>query len=280
MSRATDNAPTPARYSPENAGWGQDRLAKAERSRKLAWTVAAVAAGVVVLQSVALLVLIPLKQAVPYTVTVDRQTGYVQTTPGLTLPKIAEADAVKQAFLTQYVLARETFDVADYRENYRRTLFWSDGGAEVTYAKDWDAKNPNGIQARYRQTTKVGVTVKQITMLSPTSAIVRFETEQSEGSNGGGMRQPWTATIIFRTAQKPLAEGDRYTNPLGFQVVEYRRDAEIAAPVPAPYQPLATPLPGPEPLPMPEGASAAGVASGAAESAASGVSVVVEGASR
>jgi type IV secretion system protein VirB8 len=244
MTRVAEPAPEArvSRYDPASAGWGQDDIAAAARSRRIAWIVAGVAAAIVALQAIALIVLIPLKRSVPYTVLVDRQTGHVQTTPGVSLPALSESDAVRQAFLAQYVLARETFDMADYRENYRRTMLWSDRDAAASYRRDWARDNPDGVQSRYRATTRVRTIVKEVRLLSPTTAVIRFDTDQTEGAAAtSGLRQPWSATVSFTSAGRPLSDGDRLFNPLGFRVVGYRRDAEVPAAVPVAIPPA--PLP-------------------------------------
>jgi type IV secretion system protein VirB8 len=256
MSRAVEPAPEArvARYEAGGGGWGQDEIAAAARSRRIAWIVAGIAAAIVALQAIALIVLVPLKRSVPYTVLVDRQTGHVQTTPGVSLPALSESDAVRQAFLAQYVLARETFDLADYQENYRRTLIWSDRDAAASYRRDWARDNPDGVQNRYRATTRVRTIVKEVRLLSPTTAIVRFDTDQTEGAGAtSGLRQPWTATLSFTSAGRPLGDADRLFNPLGFRVTGYRRDAETPAPVQATYP--APPLP-PQAAPDPAAAPA------------------------
>jgi type IV secretion system protein VirB8 len=183
-------------------------------------------------------VLVPLKQTMPYTITVDRETGYVQTTRGVNLGTLSETEAVAQSFVVQYVLARETFDAADYREQYRKTLAWSQGAAETEYLRDWDKTNPNGIQSRVSPNTRIQVTVKSVTILGPRSAMIRFDTERSEGGGMPGMRQPWVASVVYSFSNKPISEQDRYLNPLGFQISSYRRDAETTQPVPMPAAPL------------------------------------------
>jgi type IV secretion system protein VirB8 len=238
-----------AHYYEAATSWSQDTHTSLRASRRTAWIIAGVAIGVAGLQAIALAFLLPLKQSVPYTITVDRETGYVQTTRGVNLGNLSETDAIAQSFVVQYVLARESFEATDYRENYRKTMMWSQGGAETEYARDWDKNNPVGAQSRYRPTTRVQVTVKSVTLLGPRSAMVRFDTEQSEGPSSGGMRQPWVATVGYSFSGKPISEQDRYLNPLGFQVASYRRDAEttqpvaVAAPpppVPAPVMPAVT----------------------------------------
>jgi type IV secretion system protein VirB8 len=232
-----------AHYYEAAASWSEDTHASLRASRRTAWIVAGVAIGVAGLQAIALAFLLPLKQSVPYTITVDRETGYVQTTRGVNLGSLSETDAIAQSFVVQYVLAREAFEATDYRENYRKIMMWSQGGAETEYIRDWDKNNPVGVQTRYRPATRVQVTVKSVTLLGPRSAMIRFDTEQSEGPSSGGTRQPWVATVGYSFSGKPISEQDRYLNPLGFQVATYRRDAETAQPVA-----VAAPLPLPTPV--------------------------------
>jgi type IV secretion system protein VirB8 len=234
-----------AHYYETASSWAQDTHASLRASRRTAWIIASVAVGVAGLQAIAMAFLLPLKQSVPYTITVDRETGYVQTARGVDLGPISESEAIAQSFAVQYVLARETFEASDYQDKFRKTLMWSQGAAETEYRRDWDKSNPVGIQSRVRPTTRIKVTVKSVTILGPRSAMVRFDTEQSEGPSSGGMRQPWVASMTYSFSGKPVSEQDRYMNPLGYQVATYRRDAETTQPVnvPAPPPPMPTTTP-------------------------------------
>jgi type IV secretion system protein VirB8 len=234
-----------AQYYEAASTWAQDTLASLRASRRTAWLVAGVAIGLAALQCLALVFLLPLKQPVPYTITVDRETGYVSTARGVDLGPLSENQAIAQSFLVQYVLARETFDFTDYRESYRKTLLWSQGAAETDYLRDWDRANPNSVHNRYRPTTRVKVNIKSVTVLGPKSALVRFDTEQTEGAGSGGMRQAYAAAVSYEFSGKPLSEADRYLNPFGFQVSSYRRDMETVSPVPvaAPPQPVPSTAP-------------------------------------
>jgi type IV secretion system protein VirB8 len=242
-----------AHYYEASSTWAQDTHATLRRSQRTAWIVAGIAVGIAAIQAVALVVLVPLKQTMPYTITVDRETGYVQTTRGVNLGNLSETEAVAQSFVVQYVLARETFDAADYREQYRKTLAWSQGAAETEYLRDWDKSNPNGIHSRIRSNnTRIQVTVKSVTILGPRSAMIRFDTERSDGGGSPGMRQPWVASVIYSFSGKPINEQDRYLNPLGFQISSYRRDAETTQPVPLPQAPVpAAPMAAPALVPTP-----------------------------
>jgi type IV secretion system protein VirB8 len=134
-----------AHYYETASSWAQDTHASLRASRRTAWIIASVAVGVAGLQAIAMAFLLPLKQSVPYTITVDRETGYVQTARGVDLGPISESEAIAQSFAVQYVLARETFEASDYQDKFRKTLMWSQGAAETEYRRDWDKSNPVGI---------------------------------------------------------------------------------------------------------------------------------------
>ena len=62
----------------------------------------------------------PLKTVEPYTLLVDRQTGFVQALEPLEPERISADTALTQSFLVQYVIARESFDVDTLQANYRK----------------------------------------------------------------------------------------------------------------------------------------------------------------
>jgi type IV secretion system protein VirB8 len=83
----------------------------------------------------------------------------------------------------------------------------------------------------------VATTVKSVSLLSPTTALVRFDTERREAGGAPEPVQSWSAVVAFRYSGAPMRMEDRFLNPLGFEVTRYRRDAEApsaAAPAPAP----------------------------------------------
>jgi hypothetical protein len=73
------------------------------------------------------------------------------------------------------------------------------------------------------------VVVKSVSLLTPTTALVRFDAIRREPGGGAGEQRPYTAVIAFRYTGAPARAEDRFLNPLGFQVTRYRRDAETPA---------------------------------------------------
>ena len=235
MSDTRPAADRRKRYYQEGETWAADIHGSLRASRRIAWTVAAVAVAVAGLEALALAALAPLKTVVPYTITVDRQTGYVQTEAGLKPGgTLTQDQAVTQSFLVQYVLARETFDATDLREDYRKVVLWSAGDARAQYLHLMQKTAPDSPLNLYSPTTVLSVTVESVSLLSPTTALVRFETTRREAGSDAGASQPWAAVIAFRYTNAPLQMGDRFINPLGFQVTRYRRDAETPAPIAPP----------------------------------------------
>ena len=55
-------------------------------------------------------------------------------------------------------------------------------------------------------------------------ALVRYIKEVERGNEK--IQTHWAATVIFKYTASPMGEKDRATNPLGFQVLEYRNDAD------------------------------------------------------
>jgi type IV secretion system protein VirB8 len=222
-----------ARSFGDGATWAQDIQGGLRASRRVAWIVAAAAAAVAVLEAIALAALAPLKTVTPYTITVDRQTGYVQTAAGLKPGVLTQDQAVTQSFLVQYVLARETFDPTDLRESYHKVMLWSSGEARSQYERLMQRATPESPLNLYSPQTLVATTIKSVSLLTPTTALVRFDTTRTDGEGAPQASRSWAAAVSFRYASAPLSQADRFLNPLGFQVTRYRRDAEtLGSPTP------------------------------------------------
>jgi type IV secretion system protein VirB8 len=226
-SRSDASLERNANYA-QAASWAADIHGSLRASRRAAWIIAGAAAAVAVLESLALAALTPLKTVVPYTILVDRQTGYVQTVQGLKPGPLTEDAAVTQSFLVQYVIARETFDAADLRENYRKIMLWSADNARNAYRGDMAKTNPASPLALNTPTTIVQTTIKSVALLTPTTALVRFATVRRDGGAAVGEVRNYNAVLSFRYTGAPMRMEDRFTNPLGFQVLSYRRDSESA----------------------------------------------------
>ena len=224
-------------YFRDARSWADDARIGAARSRRIAWTIAGIAVAVAAFEAVALAMLAPLKTVQPITLLVDRQTGYVQALDPTTPKRIGADAALTDAYLAQYVAAREGFDRATVQNDYRKVGLWSIGRARLTYVAGIAATNP-ASPFQYPVGTIVTVRVKSVSRLSQGISLVRFDTQRIDRSGGGEAARPWIAVVRFRYSDASMQLEDRLLNPLGFQVTGYRRDAE-APPIQA--RPVSTP---------------------------------------
>lgn len=219
-------------YYAEAASWNRDRVQSTRSSLRLAWWIAGVAAAIALLEGIALVFLTPLKTVVPYTLLVDRTTGYVQALKPLEQAKITPDAALTQSFIVQYVIAREGFDMATVNANYRKVSLLSADSARSSYLQAMQVSNPQSPLAVYPRSTVIEVRVKSVSPIGANAALVRFDTMRSDGGREPQLAGSWVALVNYRYSGEPMKLEDRFVNPLGFQVSRYRKDPEaLPAPV-------------------------------------------------
>ena len=216
-----------ADYYREAESWAADRERSRFRSLRIAWSVAAIASVVALFEAIALIALTPLKTVVPYTLLVDRQTGYVQALKPLEQDKVAPDAALTRSLLAQYVIAREGFDIDGLRENYRRVALWSEGEVRNRYIAGMLATNPSSPLATLPRRALVQVEIRSISSLNNDTALVRFVTTRIDPGGQPQEPQAWASVINYHFSGAAMTEADRLSNPLGFQVIRYNRSAEI-----------------------------------------------------
>lgn len=218
-------------YYREAASWAGDSQAALRSSRRTAWIMAGIATAVSVLLAIALMLLAPLKTVEPYTLLVDRQTGFVQAVDPLEPQRISGDAALTQSFLVQYVIARESFDIDSVQADYRKVALWSADSARTRYVASMQASQPDSPLTRFPRSTVIDTVVKSVSPIGPDAAMVRFETRRSDRGAPPRTVGAWVSVVRYRYAGEPMRVEDRYLNPLGFQVTRYQRDPE-ALPLP------------------------------------------------
>lgn len=229
-------------YYRDAESWSVDRARASASSRKIAWIVAGVAAAVALLEAIALIMLLPLKTVVPYTLLVDKQTGFVQELKPLDAQVVTPDYALIKSFLAQYVIAREGFDIDSLQENYRKVALWSVGDARRNYISGMQSSNPLSPLATLPRRALLEVEIRSISSLGADTAMIRFTVTRTAP---GGQRQDsqnWVSIVKYRFTGESMSAADRMVNPLGFQVTRYRRDLETL-PVEATPAAMAAPSP-------------------------------------
>ncbi len=219
-------APDLKLYFAEARRWDEDRLASAQQSRRLAWTVAAGALGLATAAVIAVAAMSPLKTVEPFVVRVDRTTGAVDVMSGLKgADRITYDEAVTKYFLGTYVRAREGWLPQAAEPNFRQVSIMSTPAEQQRWAESFRPTNPQSPQVLWGAQAESLISIRAISFVSPKVANVRFHRLVRQAQQV--TESDWIATIAFDFTKAPMAEADRLRNPIGFQVASYRADPEV-----------------------------------------------------
>lgn len=227
----SDNAiaapePVDPRYYAEGATWEQDIARRNRNSRALAWIVASVMTVVAVAALGTLALLVPLKTYEPYMVVVDKTTGFVEVKRPMAEGPLTQDEAVTTFNVVRYLKARETYDPKALKDNFDLAQLLATGEAARDLADLYAPASPRNPLKVYGAGTEIAVTVKSVTFPNNRTALARFSTEERSATSV--TTRDWVSLVRFRYTAAPMRNQWRFNNPLGFQVVEYRRDQETA----------------------------------------------------
>lgn len=213
-------------YFAEAASWDLERLQAANRSKRLAWAIAATASALAITSVAAVAMLAPLKTVAPYVITVDRATGASEITSQLSGNRDASyEEAVSKYFLADYVRNREGWIPQARKEFFEGVLAMSSRDEQARWIAFYGKDNPKSPQSVFTDLDTVSVAVKSVTFVSKQVAQVRFTKTLQRGSISTD--SPAIATITFDTTDTPTSEKQRFKNPLGLEVQTYRADLEV-----------------------------------------------------
>ena len=213
-------------YFAEAASWDHDRLIAANRSKRLAWTISAIASGLAITGIAAVAMLTPLKTVAPYVIMVDKATGASEITSSMTGDKqITYNEAVAKYFLADYVRNREGWIPQARQEFFDGVLAMSSRDEQARWTAFYSKDNPKSPQSVFTDLDTVFVAIKSVTFVSKNVAQVRFTKTLQRGTSATDT--PAIATITYDTTDTPTTEQQRFKNPLGLEVQSYRADLEV-----------------------------------------------------
>ena len=213
-------------YFAEAASWDHDRLIAANRSKRLAWTIAAIASGLAITGVAAVAMLTPLKTVAPYVIMVDKATGASEITSSMTGDKqITYNEAVAKYFLADYVRNREGWIPQARQEFFDGVLAMSSRDEQARWTAFYSKDNPKSPQSVFTDLDTVFVAIKSVTFVSKNVAQVRFTKTLQRGTSATDT--PAIATITYDTTDTPTTEQQGFKNPLGLEVQSYRAELEL-----------------------------------------------------
>lgn len=219
------------RYLAESVSWELDRLQQLRVSARRAWILAGIATLLAVLGVVAVVGLTPLKSVQPFVVRVDNSSGVVDVVPMYSassdLPEV-----VTRQLLNAYVTARERFILSMAEADYDTVGAYNAPTVNQAWSGLWARNNPESPLVRYRDGTTVRAQVQSISFLRRSNGVndlaqVRFSTSKRIGGSGVDQVTHWISTLQYAYATPSNDERLRALNPLGFKILDYRREPEV-----------------------------------------------------
>jgi len=214
-------------YFEDANSWEASRLLNLEKSEGRAWKIVYVACSVTFLSWLAIVLMMPLKESIPYVIRVDNTTGVPDIVTTIKDKKVTGDDVMNKYWLAKYVRSRETYDWYTLQEDYDTVGLLSSDDTGKAYAVQFNGND--ALDKKYGKATRVTVSIISAVPTSASTGTVRFsKTVKRVDDDGPGATTKWIATIGFEYRSSAfIKESQRLINPFGFQVMSYRVDPEM-----------------------------------------------------
>lgn len=209
-----------------NLSWEADIVLNERKSRIVAWRVAAASIVMAIIMGIALVLLIPLKQVVPYVVTVDKLSG--ESSIAQTADDFVRSSALNDKhWVKQFLISRERYSFKLLQHDYDTVKSLAGDQPWLSYVKLYDGDA--ALDKKYGENTEIVPSILSITLSEKGFATVRYELKTKESRSAA---EPTVTRRIatMRYAYKPQGarkEFELIDNPLGFTVEAYQTDPEF-----------------------------------------------------
>lgn len=207
--------------------WEASRTQAIEKSEQRAWNVAYGAVGVAVLLVVVIVLMMPLKETIPYVLRVDTTTGNTDLMTALDSKGVGYDEVVDKYWLAQFVRARETYDWYTLQKDYNTVGLLASPNVGKDYAALFEG--PEALDKKFGKSVRATVDIVSVVPNGRGVGTVRFiKTTKRTDDDGPGTVTKWVATVAYEYRNPSLiSESQRLVNPFGFQVLSYRQDPEM-----------------------------------------------------
>ncbi|KRG72067.1 virB8 family protein [Pseudoxanthomonas dokdonensis] len=222
---------------------------QARRSERLAWRVAAAALVTTLLLAAGYIVVMPLKEKVPFLVLADAYTG-TATIARLRENTVSASEAINRANVATFIRARESYDWTLIGTRDWNTVFtMAEPQVSASYRALYSSRNPNGPLQVYGKGRSIRIKILSLQLFGgdpakgPSGATVRFQRNMFDKASGTSrFMDNKIATVEYSyKANLEMSEEDRLLNPLGFRVSGYRVDSDYSSTPAVVPDPTATP---------------------------------------
>lgn len=210
----------------ESRNWYKDRYQAIMLQRRLFMIITIISMISTLMAMIVIAQITPLKGVEPFLIQVDSKSGITQMVNPLTVKEITGLESINSFFIVQYIRAREGYNVRDIANNYATVRVMSDfEKVYPAFKREANPGNPQSVAARMGGAGSRSVKFKSISYIKPNQAQVRLLIEET-AANGGTLQYHKIASVVFEYVKLDLTNEERYINPLGFRVTEYRVDED------------------------------------------------------
>lgn len=212
--------------------WYADRYQSMLVQRNLFSAIALIALSGIAIASFALMTIVQSKTIEPFVIEVEEKTGIATVVDQLSVKQYTANETIVQYFIVQYLRAREGYDFTTFEHDYFNIVrLLSTGEVYNSFRKTVAQSNPESPIVKLGANLRREIKIKSIQFLSSdnntNTAQIRFKrTDIRKKGNGIQSVEHKIALLSFDFIQLNLNMEDRYINPLGFQVTNYRVDDE------------------------------------------------------
>ncbi len=179
--------------------------------------------------------LTPYKSVEPYLIQIDQTSGIVQRVDPVTRDQYTANDAIDRYFIAAYVRARESYMPATLRQQYDMVRVMSTKEIFSQYRRAISESNPDSPLASIGNAGQRDLQFKNISFISRNNDSFRAEKvaqariQMTDTFKKGRIVRTYHSivTMTFQYANLTLNPEERYMNPIGFLVTNYKIDREV-----------------------------------------------------
>lgn len=208
--------------------WYSDRYQSVLVQRNILALVTFASLVAVLLSTVTIAQLTPLKSVQPFLITVDEKSGITQTVDPLKYKDLTGNQALVQYFAVKYIAARESYNQNIYQQNYQQVRLMSTPPIFFEYARIFNPRNESSPLVKFGKDLDRKVEFLSLSFLDDKNVQVRVRISNSPDIGRPPLEEKnYIILLSYVFAKLDLATKDRYINPLGFQVTSYRLDEDF-----------------------------------------------------
>jgi type IV secretion system protein VirB8 len=198
-----------------------------ERERRVLIWLVVLSLLVAIVAIVASVLRPPVTKYEPFVVRVDNTNGVVDSMVRIEDGKVDYGELVSQYFAERYVQCRESYTRFTYAVQYKECMLFTAQQTREGIVPLFNVEDPGSYYKRFGEAGKAVVTTRYYTHMPQNMVQVHFILEETIPGEPTKTSH-WVSTIEYLYRNDGFASLEtRKINPLGFQVINYRRDQEV-----------------------------------------------------